>query len=48
MADKSYAGKIRNTGTQSVSALYPSGGSSKGSRAISGEDLRNKTKKSGK
>lgn len=48
MANKSYAGKIKNTGTQSVNALYPSGGTNKGNRAISGEDLRNKSKKSGK
>lgn len=44
----SYAGKIKNTGTQSVKALYPSGSSNKGNQVITGEDLRNKSKKSGK
>lgn len=40
-----YAGKIKNTGSQKVNALFPAG-NSKGTVAKKGEDLR--TGKAGK
>ena len=41
MAEKGYAGKIKNTGTQSVKGPY-AGGQKKGKAAVkTGNDLRN-------
>lgn len=46
-----YAGKIKNSGTQDVKAVYGGKGSTKGNNRISGNDLRTGNaggKKSGK
>lgn len=45
-----YAGKIKNSGTQAVKAPFGTGGGSKGTVRITGNDLRtgNGGKKSGK
>ncbi len=46
----SYAGKIKNSGTQAVEAPFGTGGGTKGTVRITGNDLRtgNGGKKSGK
>jgi len=36
---KTYAGKIKNTGSQAVSALFP-GKAAKKNKVVKGEDLR--------
>lgn len=45
-----YAGKIKNSGTQNVKAVYGGKDSTKGTQRITGNDLRtgNTGKKSGK
>lgn len=35
-----YAGKIKNTGTQEVKAIFPTGSGGKHSKVIKGKDLR--------
>lgn len=35
-----YAGKVKNTGTQEVKAIFPTGSGGKASKVKTGDDLR--------
>lgn len=48
MKKGSYAGSIKNQGTQNIKAPFGGGSSGKGTQKITGNDLRTGNKKSGK